>query len=115
MKLTLRDKEFLEQLRRLLDEKQLEIELKETGLKYMVLRRNYGDRIESDFGMTRQGVRWRFNRLFNEIYTEAYSTIIWVESNFGTDLRNYAMAIARQRVDLRKKAKKTGIMDIPRR
>jgi len=115
MKLTLKDKEFLERLRMLLDEKELDIALKDEGVKYMVLKRNYGDKIESQFGMTRQGMRWRFNRLFNEIYTEAYATILWVESNFGTDLRDHAMAIARQRASLYRKARKMGEMNRPRR
>jgi hypothetical protein len=55
------------------------------------------------FGMTRQGVRWRFQRLFNEIYVHAYITICWVESNFGTELREKALAIARERLELQKR------------
>ena len=78
------------------------------GLKRFVLRQNYGDKIEAAFEMTRQGVRWRFQRLFNEIYTSAYSTIYWVESNFGTELRSMALEIAKERVELRKEAQKIG-------
>ncbi len=106
MKLTCKDKDFLERLKKLLDEKELAIELKEDGVKRLVLRQNYGDKVEKTFNMSRQGVRWRFYRLFNEIYTEAYMTIFFVESNFGTELRQMAMEIARERVDLRKKAQK---------
>ena len=62
MKLTLKDKAFLERLRALLDSKDLFIELKNDGLKRLILRQNYGDQIESAFGLTRQGVRWRFQR-----------------------------------------------------
>ena len=108
MKLTLKDKDFLERLRLLLDSKDLAIELKYDGLKRFVLRRNYGDRIQECFKMTRQGVRWRFQRLFNEIYVSAYECIYVVESLFGTDLRLKAMEIARERVELRKNAQKIG-------
>jgi hypothetical protein len=107
MKLTYKDKDFLERLKKLLDEKELGIELKEDGIKRLVLRQNYGDKVEKTFKMSRQGVRWRFYRLFNEIYTEAYMTIFFVESNFGTELRQMAIEIARERVELRKKAQKT--------
>ena len=106
MKLTVKDKDFLAQLRALLDSRELSIELKKDGLKRLVLRQNYGERIEAAFGMTRQGVRWRFQRLFNEIYISAYSTIFWVESNFGTELRHMALEIAKERVALRKEARK---------
>jgi len=39
----------------------------------------------------------------HEIYPSSYETILWVESTFGVDLRSKAMAIAKQRVELRKK------------
>ena len=71
MKLTVKDKDFLERLKALLAEKELAIELKQDGLKRLVLRQNYGDKVEKTFKMSRQRVRWRFYRLFNEIYTEA--------------------------------------------
>jgi hypothetical protein len=106
MKLTVKDKDFLERLKTLLESKDLSIELKEDGLKRLVLRKNYGDKITSHFNMSRQGIRWRFKRLFNEIYVNAYCTIHWIESNFGTELRQKAMEIARERVDLSKKAQK---------
>ena len=67
MKLTVKDKDFLERLRKLLEEKELKIDLKEDGLKRFVFRQNYGDKVEHSFNMTRQGVRWRFQHLF-EIY-----------------------------------------------
>lgn len=103
MKLTEKDRVFLERLRSLLEEKHLSIELKEEGLRRLVLKKNYGDRIEQAFGLTRQGVRWRFQRLFNEIYVHAYITICWVESSFGTELREKALAIARERLELQKR------------
>ena len=102
MKLTIKDKEFLERLKCAMDEKGLFVELKTCGVRRLVLRQNYGDRIEKDFKMTRQGVRWRFQRLFNEIYVSAYETIYWIESQLGTALRQDALAIARQRIQERK-------------
>lgn len=107
MKLTVKDKDFLAQLRALLDSKDLSIELKEDGLKRLVLRQNYGDKIEAAFGITRQGVRWRFQRIFNEIYVDAYLAIFFIESYFGTELRRYAIQIAKERVALRKDAQKS--------
>ncbi len=108
MKLTEKDKGFLEVLRDFLAAKDLAVELKDDGLKRMVLHKNYGDRIERVFGLTRQGVRWRFQRLFNEIYIEAYTTIFAIESRFGTELRSMALEIARERIELRKQAQKLG-------
>jgi hypothetical protein len=115
MKLTLKDKDFLERLKALVESKDLSIELKQDGLKRFVLRHNYGDKIESGFGMSRQGVRWRFQRIFSEIYSQAYETIYWVESQFGTELRQKALEIARERVELRNKAQKMGQIEVHRR
>ena len=111
MKLTHKDKDFLERLKPLLEERELTIELKKDGLKRLVLRQNYGDKVEKTFNMSRQGVRWRFYRIFNEIYVEAYEIIFWVESRFGTELRQKAMEIARERVELRKKVQKIEFVD----
>ena len=115
MKLTVKDKDFLERLRSLLESKDLSIELKDDGLKSFVLRQNYGDKINAAFHMTRQGVRWRFHRIFCEIYTASYETIYVVESLFGTELRQKAMEIARESVELRKKAKKMASFEVCRR
>jgi len=115
MKLTQKDKEFLERLCPLMEEKALQIELAEDGYRRLVLRRNYGDRIETVFGMSRQGVRWRFQRIFNDMYVNAYLSILSIESYFGPELRLQAMAIARQRFEWRQKARKMGQIEIPRR
>jgi hypothetical protein len=111
MKLTLKDKDFLERLRHLFDSKDLDIELKKDGLKRLILRRNYGDKIEVAFNMTRQGVRWRFQRIFGEIYISAYESIYVIESLFGTELRQKAIEIAKERVALRKKGQKSGNLE----
>jgi hypothetical protein len=115
MKLTLKDKDFLERLRQLMKAKELSIELKQDGMKRLVLRQNYGDKIESEFGMTRQGVRWRFQRVFNEVYVASYESIYLVESQFGTGLRQPALEIAKERVQLRQKAQKMGQIEVHRR
>jgi hypothetical protein len=82
MKLTQKDKAFIENLKALCDSKDLSVEMVEDGLKRMVLRQNYGDKIETVFKMSRQGVRWRFQRLFNEIYVSSYETIYFIDSTF---------------------------------
>jgi hypothetical protein len=115
MRLSEKDKEFMEKLKALCEKRELSIELKDCGYKTLVLRQNYGDKIESDFGMTRQGVRWRFHRLFNDIYTSAYETVYWVESNFGSELRPKVLEIIKERVEMRKKAKKMAFFETPRR
>lgn len=115
MKLTQKDKDFLERLRLMLDAKDLSIGMKDDGYKRLVLRQNYGDKIDTCFKMTRQGVRWRFQRLFNEIYVSSYEAIYMVEGQFGTQLRQQAMAIAKERVEMRKKQQKVGSFDIYRR
>jgi hypothetical protein len=117
MKLTRKDAEFLSKLKMLVDEKVMKIELRQDGRKRLVLRKNYGDRVEAYFGMTRQGVRWRFQRLMNEIYQHAYLTILFIESNFGTGLRQDVMAIAREQAELHRRAiriDKDALMKSPR-
>ena len=115
MNLTLKDRDFLERLKLLLESKDLSVEMKEGGYKRLVLKQNYGDKIESAFRMSRQGVRWRFWRLFNEVYVSAYETIYLMESQFGIQLRQQALAIAKERVEIRKKHQKIGDFDICRR
>lgn len=108
MKLTVKDKDFLEKLKKLIDEKYLDIDLKRGVTSHFVLKGNYGDKIENEFGMSRQGVRWRFWRLFNDIYVSAYETIYWMEKCFGTHLRDKAIEIAKQRFIIRKRIKQEG-------
>lgn len=97
MKLTEKDKLFIERLKELMAERTLSIETVRADPGYFVLRGNHGDKVSQAFGMTRQGVRWRFWRLFNQAYVSAYETILFVERNFGPELRGAAMAIAQQR------------------
>jgi hypothetical protein len=115
MKLTQKDRDFMERLKLLLESKDLSVEMKEDGYKRLVLKKNYGDKIESSFRMSRQGVRWRFKRLFNEIYSNSYETIYLIESQFGTQLRQQALAIAKERVEMRKKHQQMVNFDVCRR
>ncbi|MGB2987951.1 MAG: hypothetical protein WBE26_18945 [Phycisphaerae bacterium] len=101
MKLTEKDREFLELLRGLMQSHDLSVELKNDRPSYMVLRGTYGDKINRAFRMTRQGVRWRFQRVFNDIYVAAFSTILLIEKTFGTELREHAIRISKERYALR--------------
>ena len=111
MKMTTKDKEFLERLKPLCEKGDVSVEMKEGVLRHLVLRKNYGSKVARAFGMSRQGVRWRFQRLFNHIYVEAYCTILFIETAFGTHLRQQAMAIARQRFELRQRVRQGGGRD----
>jgi hypothetical protein len=108
MKLTEKDKAFLETLKRLVESRDLSVQLKPDRPSRMVLRGTYGERIHKAFRMTRQGVRWRFWRLFNDIYVSAFETILFVEKTFGTQLRDYAIRISKERWQLRQEATQVG-------
>jgi hypothetical protein len=104
MKLTDKDKTFLENLRHLMNSKDLWVELKPSRPSYMVLKGTYGEKIHQTFHMTRQGVRWRFQRLFSHVYVEAFETILMIEKTFGTQLREHAIRISRERYKTRREA-----------
>jgi hypothetical protein len=106
--LTQKDAQFLEKLKQLLESKDLSVELKPGRPSYMVLRGNYGEKIHKTFRMTRQGVRWRFWHLFNQDYEQAFETILAIEKAFGTQLRDYAIRISKERYTLRQEALQTG-------
>ncbi len=108
MKLTEKDKTFLEILKQLMESKDLSVELKPDRPSRMVLRGTYGEKIHRAFRMTRQGVRWRFWRLFNDIYVSAFETILFIERAFGTQLREHAILISKERYALRQEAASIG-------
>ena len=108
MKLTQKDKELLETLRKLMDSKELSVEFRPGKPSYMVLKGTYGDHIHQAFRMTRQGVRWRFHRLVNDIYVSAFETILFIEKTFGTQLRDHAIRISRERHELRRRMAENG-------
>jgi len=91
-----------------MESKDLWVELKPGRPSYMVLKGTYGEKIHKAFGMTRQGVRWRFQRLFNHVYVEAFLTILMIEKTFGTELREYAVRISKERWAIRSEAQKSG-------
>ena len=108
MKLTEKDKTFLETLKKLMESKDLWVELKPGRPSYMVLKGTYGEKIHTTFRMTRQGVRWRFQRLFCQMYVEAFETILMIEKTFGTHLRDYAVRISKERYELRREVLNQG-------
>lgn len=101
MKLTDKDKDFLKKLKQLIDSGDLWIELKIARPSYMVLKGTYGGKVHSVFQMSRQGVRWRFQRVFGDIYVSAFESILTIEKTFGSSLRDNAVKISRQRYQFR--------------
>ena len=101
----------MENLKKLVESKDLRAELKPNKPSYMVLKGTYGKKIHKIFRMTRQGVRWRFQRLFSQVYVEASETILMMERIFGTQLREYAIKISRERYELRREILKEGFRD----
>ena len=104
MALTEKDKEFLERLKCLMESKDLSVELKRDSPSYMILRGTYGEKVHKTFRMTRQGVRWRFGHIFNQAYVSAFETIMMIEQTFGSNLRDHAIRISKQRYALRQQA-----------
>jgi hypothetical protein len=118
MKLTEKDKSFLGTLKQLMEERQLWVDYKPGQPGYLILRGTYGDHTSEAFGMTRQGVRWRFGRIMDQ-YISAFETILFIERIFGSQLREHAMRISRERYELRQEyarnAPKQAISTNPRR
>jgi hypothetical protein len=106
-----KDKVFLEKLKKLIDSKDLRVELRSGQPSYMILKGTYGGKIHETFGVTRQGVRWRFHHLFGQKYIEAFETIMFIEKIFGSQLRDYAIRISRERYALRQKSIQTNFED----
>ena len=94
----------MENLKALMESKDLWVELKPGRPSYMVLKGSYGEKIHETFHMSRQGVRWRFQRLFNHVYVEAFLTILMIEKTLGTQLRDHAMRISKERYEVRREA-----------
>ena len=111
MRLTEKDRGFLEKLRELVDSKDLWVELKPGEPSYMVLKGTYGEKIYKAFRMTRQGVRWRFQRLFSQVYVEAFQTILLIEKTFGAQLREHAVRISKERYGMRQKVLRKSVHD----
>jgi len=58
--------------------------------------------------MSRQGVRWRFQRVFSEMYVSAFEMILFIEKAFGTELREHAIRISKERYAERQKRRENG-------
>ena len=98
----------MENLKKLMESKNLWVELKPGRPSYIVLKWTYGEKIHKTFRMSRQGVRWRFYRLFNQVYVDAFETILMIEKAFGAQLREYAVRISKERWSLRNEARSSG-------
>jgi hypothetical protein len=88
----------------------LAVELRPAEPSYMVLRGTYGQKVHQAFRVSRQGVRWRFQRLLGDIYVSAFETILFIEKTFGTDLREHAIRISKERYELRQRALENGFV-----
>lgn len=99
--LTEKDRLFLEKLQKLMDSRDLWVELKPDNPSRMVLKGTYGEKIHKTFRMTRQGVRWRFQHIFGKVYVQVFETILFIEKTFGTQLRDYAIRISREKHAIR--------------
>jgi hypothetical protein len=91
-----------------MESKELWVELKPGHPSYMVLRGTYGDKVHEAFRMSRQGVRWRFQRLLGDVYPFAFESILLIEQTFGTQLRDYAVRISKERYELRQRLREAG-------
>ena len=93
-----------------MESKDMWVELKPDSPSRMILKGTYGEKIHKTFGVTRQGVRWRFQHIFGSAYIAAFETILAIERIFGTQLREYAIKISRQRYALRQEALNKGFL-----
>ena len=91
-----------------MESKELWVELRPGRPSYLVLRGTYGDKTHQAFRMSRQGVRWRFQRLLGDVYVSAFETILFVERTFGPQLREHAVRISQERYELRQRLHETG-------
>lgn len=104
----MKDKDFLETLRKLIEARDLWVDIRTGYPSSMVLRGTYGERIHDAFHMSRQGVRWRFWRLFNDMYVSSFETILFIEKTFGSHLREHAIRISKERYALRQQVARNG-------
>ncbi len=94
-----------------MDSKDLRVVLKPGEPSRMILKGTYGEKIHKTFSVTRQGVRWRFQHLFGQAYARSFETIMFIEKVFGSELRDYAIRISKERYTLRQKAMQPGFED----
>lgn len=92
-----------------MDSKDLWVELRPGRPSYLVLKGTYGEKVHQSFRMSRQGVRWRFHRVFSKMYVSSFETILFIEKAFGTELRDHAIHISKERYGERQKWRENGI------
>jgi hypothetical protein len=92
-----------------MDGKEMWVELKPGEPSAMVLKGTYGQKVHKTFGVTRQGVRWRFQHLFGQAYVRAFETILFIEKTFGTQLRDYAIRISKECYTLHQKTARNSV------
>jgi hypothetical protein len=86
-----------------MDSKDLRVELRPAEPSRMILKGTYGQKIHKAFGVTRQGIRWRFHHIFSDAYISAFETVLAIEKIFGTQLREYAIRISKERYSIRQR------------
>ena len=106
--MTEKDKQFLETLKTLMESKELWVELRPGRPSYLVLRGTYGEKVHQAFRMSRQGVRWRFQRLLGDVYVSSFESITFIERTFGPQLRDHAVRISQERYELRQHLREAG-------
>jgi len=97
-----------------MESRELWVDLRSARPSYMVLRGTYGDRVHRTFRVSRQGLRWRFQKLFNRAYVDAFETILFVETTFGSQLRDHAMRISKERYTQRQELIRLGFQSADR-
>lgn len=95
-------------MKQLMESHDLSVELRAGKPSYLVLRGTYGDKMHKAFRMSRQGVRWRFHRLFNDVYVASFEAIMLIERTFGPQLRDHAVRISQERYELRQRLQENG-------
>lgn len=94
-----------------MDLKDLRVVLKPGEPSRMILKGTYGEKIHKTFGVTRQGVSWRFQHLFGQAYVRSFETIMFIEKIFGIQLRDYAIRISKERYALRRRNQRGRLED----
>ena len=101
----------MQKLKSLMESRDLWVDLAPGEPSRMVLKGTYGEKVHETFGITRQGLRWRFHHVFSHAYVEAFETIVFIEKVFGTQLRDYAIRISRERYAFRQRVLQGGFED----
>ena len=75
----------------------------------MVLRGTYGDKLHQDVSRVAPGPALAVSEAVQpHVYVDAFETILFVETTFGTQLRDHAIRISRERYTLRQELTQLG-------